>query len=60
MYKKLAGLHYKIGDLDAAVLFALNSHEIYEHLGGKDNVEAIEALMMVGVYEFGRKRFAAA
>lgn len=29
MYKKFAGLHYKIGDLDAAVLFALNSHEIY-------------------------------
>lgn len=38
MYKKFAGLHYRIGDLDAAVLFALNSFEIYEHLRGKDHI----------------------
>ena len=29
MYKKFASLHYKIGDFEAAVVFAMNSLEIY-------------------------------
>lgn len=60
MYKKFAGLHSKVGDLQAAVMFSLHSYEIYNSIEGVDHVETIEALAMVGVYEFGRRRFAAA
>jgi hypothetical protein len=41
MYKKFSNLHFKVGDVDSAVLFAINSHEIYENLLGFDHVESI-------------------
>lgn len=60
MYKKFSHLHFKVGDVDSAVIFAMNSYEIYDHLLGFDHVETIEALMMIGIYNFGRKKFDAA
>jgi hypothetical protein len=60
MYKKFSHLHFKVGDIESAVVFATNSYEIYEHLLGFDHVETIEALMMIGIYNFGKKKFDAA
>jgi hypothetical protein len=39
--KKIAGIYYKVGDFDTAVLSILNSCEIYESLLGPENVETI-------------------
>ena len=57
IYKKFSHLHFKIGDVDSALLFAINSHEICENILGFDHVETIEALMMIGIYHFARKKF---
>ena len=41
IYKKFSHLHFKIGDVDSALLFAINSHEICENILGFDHVETI-------------------
>ena len=58
--KKLAGLYFKIGDAEAACLFAVSSCEIYEVLLGREHVETIEAYAMISVYQFARKKVQAA
>ena len=43
-----------------ASLFAHNSYEIYEALLGEEHPESIEALALVGIYEYNRKKYEAA
>jgi tetratricopeptide (TPR) repeat protein len=39
--KKIAGIYYKVGDFDTAIMSALSSCEIYESLLGPEHVETI-------------------
>lgn len=58
--KKMASIYFKIGDIDASIMFAEHSCEMYKAIYGHDHVEAIDNYLLLGLFHFARREYAAA